>query len=1788
MVRRLRSNSWCWASLVSDSADVIGVADLGGADPSPSMGSIVDWTSPRNIHAILRPIDETIVFSPDRTYLLAGLAGDLGQSLTTWMIDHGARYIVLTSRHPRIRNDWLETRGRITLIFRVSDVTDYPSLQMLKLRISEDMPPIKGVASGAMVLRDTPVTSITVEGMEGVLAPKVKGSLNLHELFINDDLDFFVLFSSVAAVVGNRGQASYSAANAFMSSLVAQRRERNLAGSVIHIGAVVGNGYLTRQVSQTIQDYLLNSGYLWMSERDFYQVFAEGVMASPPGQDSNGFEVMSGLNLRAGQDSDYVWADNPKFQHCLSIQRSILPSLDSAEAPICLKDALAGASSLDEIHSSLADAFVQKLRTLLLLNPDIPILESSTDELGIDSLIAASLRMWFSTELDVDIPIMRILGGNTVTELVEYAASKIESANANASGADHLAMSDTSKGPSRSSDSVTDMPPVPSPVSSPDPDVNPSDTQMIELQGGNLARKVPQSFAQARFWFLQSLLDDKTTSNVTCLLSITGALRTADLDGAVKMVGERHEALRTRFFEESGIQWQGVMKTSLLELELGTLTDDDDLDKHYTAIKERCFDLEKGETMRILLLTVSSEFHYLVVSYHHIIMDGTSFIVLLSELADLYAGKTPPKVGAQYPEYSTIQRENLLRGHFKDHIEYWRNEYREIPAPLAILPMSQATAREPMADYDFHSADTVVSSRLQGHILELCRKEKSTAFHFYVAIFKVMLTRLSEAEDLSIGISHAGRTDETVGSIGKYLNLLPLRLRSPKSASFSESLSEVKKQANAATSNSAVPIDVLFSELDIPRHTRHSPLFQAFVNYRRVNEAQKFDNCTIRGERYTIGRIGYDVSLDVIDDALGNCSLILMVQKSLYAQEDATTLLCSLLKLADVFSQDASLPVGMAPLYDNGMVEEALGMGRGQSLLAKHVLLKFERSNWDTIIHALNHLSQVDPSRVALKDGLGYILSRERLCSEINRIAWGLPRVSAILKESGASVVLVHSETRDYIRSLGADDTVHFLDIDALQTQDGRGPIPNRAKGDSTGVILYTSGSTGVPKGIGLSHRSIQMHMEGCISQWGLDEEVVLQRSAFSFDFSIFQIYLALLTGGMCYVVPKEARGDGLLIAKLISGEGITVTGGVPTECLTWLQHSEYANWRASKYKMMVCGGEVYIPTLVRALRRVGRNNLTAMNIYGPSEVTIAATAFEVKYDLCREDVEAPIPIGFALPNYSIAILDDDLRPVTVVDGQRFVDSTFVSRGAAGQQMHLTGDRGRFRRSDGALLFEGRIAHDTQVKLRGVRIDLQDVESAIVSVVKGSIISAAGSVRGRDGKFLVAHVVTKLPATALPLPNNFDAFESSNTGLSIAELALANLWLSVLMDGDIPVAHPISAESDFFRSGGNSILLMRLQARIMDSFGVRPSLFQLFSATSLGEMTANLDTAGATAIVATRQQINWNHEIELDLSCPIPSSPANRSRVSGTYEDVLVFSPCRTVVLTGATGHLGQYILSALLANEHIQRIYCIAVRSPGRLKAISDPRVHVYGGDLTLPRLGLEPGDAETIFQAADAVVHNGADVSFLKTYTALRSSNVDSTKELIHLISKYLGVNSQRECRRTFHYISTVGVAQLQSSISEFSPIPASSIAEPTDGSNGYVASKWTSERVLERLAGKMQNTDSGSADMPHIVIHRPSSIFDLDACEPPKLDIIQNLLEYSRRLRATPKDLSCWWKGYIDLIGAEDVARGVVQNLIRSSTATSLTQHASYEHHSGVHEIRKRKHWECMKLSPLMWNQ
>ncbi|KAI9768100.1 MAG: putative Hybrid PKS-NRPS biosynthetic cluster [Geoglossum simile] len=1917
--------------------------------PKDDAVRLINWTACPTVLAKVEPIDSKPMFADDRTYWLVGLTGGLGLSLCRWMVSHGAKYIVVSSRNPKVDKRWLEcfrSAGATVIVYPryvitptllrnyellsfttpISDITSRDSLKATYNRICSSLPPIAGVTHGAMVLHDTVFLDLDMEKIQKVLQPKMEGSVYLDELFADTKLDHFVFLSSMASITGNPGQSAYGAASLFMAGIAGQRRKRGLAASTVYVGAIVGNGYVTRELNLQQQIALRKAGNVWMSEQDFHQIFAEAVASSPPRPGPNP-EFSTGLRIYyTSEDVKPTWYTNPVFSHLLLQRENTQAVSGGSTATTSVKSQLLLATTADEVFDILKGkyqhqcilfptmltspkaSFVAKLQATLQADPDMDMMDLSADALGIDSLVAVDVRSWFFVQINVDMPVLKILSGATVRELLVRAQGLLPPAvvpGLGAGGASTPAIAKpeiqkvrpvlpTSGGPANptveSSDGLRghitpetrglELATDPESLTGNDKQITPliplltdrdtptsstrSSLPETETSLGNgyetiasshpssgsstmslveettkapvsrdaVERTVPMSFGQSRFWFLRFYLGDKSTFNVTSSLRLVGSLRIADLARAVETVGHRHESLRTRFFTDENHQpMQSVLVSSTLSLEQRQISDGSEVAEEYQRMKDHVYDLENGETMRIVLLILSPTHHRIILGYHHINMDGISFEIFFSDLEKAYNGSLFPSSFIQYPDFAIRQRREFLAGRWDEEMDFWRKEFPDIPQPISPAPISRVIPRPTLTKYRTHMTSFRVPSKLSSQIQDLCRRLKVSPFQVYLAVYRAMLFRLLDTDDLCIGVADANRNEsDTLQSLGCYLNLLPIRFRRPDPRqTVSEVLKETKAKSQQAFANSQVPFDALLAELGVPRSPSHSPLFQVFLNYRQgIQENRTFAGCESDWVEFDGGQIPYDISIDVIDNLGGDALIRLSVQTALYTSDDAGVLIKIFVNLLNSFSTNPASRLGRLVLYSEEDTQTAVNLGQAPA----------SPSDWpDTLLHRVDAIVEEYGQNASLKDGLGNVLTYDQMAKRVGSIATALlsikvgpgsrvgvfqepttdwicsmvaimrlgaayvpldPRIAtmrlaAIVEDCQPRVILVN-DAENTSNFIALSSKVQLINVSTLPLLSNVQPVPNFASLNAPAVILYTSGSTGVPKGIVLTHENIKTHVEMAAKQWltRAPNETVLQQSSFSFDMSVAQSFDALCSGGTLYIVPQMRRGDSAEIARIIIEERVTYTLGTPSEYLSWLRRGNSKALKSSQWKVACSGGEKITQTLKREFRALGKPELRLFDCYGPTETSFCSHTAEISY---ADDKGGSGETGSALrlcPNYSVCIVDDSLKPVPVgvlgelliggigvasgylgnteLNSQKFLPNTFaspefVSRGWT--TMHRTGDQGRFL-SDGSLVLEGRISGDTQIKLRGLRIDLQDIEATIVQASNGQIAHAIVSARqakSQNAEFLVAHVMfstdphephedrdrflkqllinlplprymhpaviipldsmpltassklDRLAIDALPLPR---AQPSNPHSLELGETEtkLKQLWDEVIPK-EVARQYTIDANTDFFQVGGSSLLLVGLQALIKTEFDVHIPLSQLFDASTLGRMAARI---GDDALVLEKELVDWERETsllpeisQLTIHRAAQASPIHKPKV---------------IVLTGATGFLGGAILNLLIKDKSVETIHCIAVRkNPTQLpRLFASAKVVAHQGDLALPRLGLSVDEAATIFSEADIVIHNGAEVSFMKTYETLKPANLQSTKELVALCLPY---NVQ------FHYISTVAVTYF-SGLDTVEEVSMSQYLPPCDGSDGYACTKWASERYLEKVHEQV--------GLP-VWIHRPSSILGDDA---PALDIMSNMLTYSLQMQAVPK--SAAWSGTFDFISVEKAAEDIVLSTCRENPA------------------------------------
>lgn len=823
----------------------------------------------------------------------------------------------------------------------------------------------------------------------------------------------------------------------------------------------------------------------------------------------------------------------------------------------------------------------------------------------------------------------------------------------------------------------------------------------------------------------------------------------------------------------------------------------------------------------------------------------------------------------------------------------------------------------------------------------------------------------------------------------------------------------------------------------------------------------------------------------------------------------------------------------------------------------------------------------------------------------------GLDRLAAVCSEAKPFILLVDSTTSPDIPHL--DTPAESVDVGALDfSRKSQSPILAEAKDEA--VVMFTSGSTGVPKGISINHSSYVQHVHSFSHTWGIQEgrETILHQSSYAWDMSLYQILVSLCNGGTLVVANSTTRGDPIATSNLIASEKVTTTFATPTEYFAWARHGRLS-LKQSVLTTAVSGGEFISKSLLEEFALLEKPGLRLINVYGPAETTLSCSSAEVRYTQSEASAEAPLCL-YTLPNYSVYIVDDELNAVplgvpgeVVVGGagisqgylsddktrERFLPARHVSQFCAQRgwtRIHRTGDRGRLT-PDGGLVLLGRIDGDNQIKLGGIRINMEEIETTIIQGSKGSIKQAVVSARpaANSQPFLVAFVVVSdlvppadearhlsLLANDLPLPQYMRpaamipigsipqntsgkidrlavsklpipaivAQETHNESLTPLEESVRQLWQEVLPK-DLISLHSIQLQSDFFHVGGSSLSLVNLQILIKDRLEESVPLHRLFESSTLRGMAFQIENVSECK---PQPSVDWEEEISTLLA----STPTSAATDASTAP-----SGASSVVLTGATGFMGKEILRQLVADDKVQAVYCLATRkSRDELPEIfADPKVHVFGGNLGAPRLGLSDADAASIFSRADIVIHNGADVSFMKSYQSLKLTNVASTVELAKLALPR---------RIPFHFISSASTTRLalqtsfgESSLAEYPP--------STVPDDGYTAAKWVSEVYLERL-----NQRSG---LP-VWIHRPSSVSGADA---PELDLMSNVMRYCQETKIIPD--SSAWSGVFDLISVESVATQII-NFMHISGANGAKE-TRFVFESGEIELGQDEVQSVMEL-------
>jgi amino acid adenylation domain-containing protein len=1045
---------------------------------------------------------------------------------------------------------------------------------------------------------------------------------------------------------------------------------------------------------------------------------------------------------------------------------------------------------------------------------------------------------------------------------------------------------------------------------------------------------LPLSFAQTRLWFIDRMGGAGGAYNIPLRLRLAGTLDREALGRALERIVQRHEVLRTTFAQVGGEPVQRIhpMEESGFRIVDHDLAGGSDARARLRALLEdeagAPFDLERGPVVRARLARLAEDDHVLMVTLHHVAADGWSVGVLVDELSALYrafaAGRPDPlpPLPVQYADYAAWQRRWLEGEALRRQEEYWQGTLAGAPERLE-LPTDRARPVE--QDFTGAAVDFALDAELTAELTALARRHGATLFTTLLAGWAAVLGRLSGQREVVVGTPAANRgRREIEGLIGFFVNTLALRVDLSGSPSVAELLGRVKERALAAQAHQDLPFERVVELVQPARSLAHTPLFQAMVAWQntpdgslelpgltlgRVEEAPhavaKYDlTLTLReaGGR-VVGGVLYATALfdrETVERWVGYLRRVLremavadrperrLSELPMMTEAERKTLLETWSGRGEAFPVAGSLhgrfearaaarPDAVAVSFEGRSLTYAQLNARANRLA--HYLVRLGVGPEVRVGVCLERSLEMVVSLLAvLKAGGAYVPLDPGYPAE---------RLAYMLDDSAVPLVLVQEALRG---SVPAREGVEVLAVDALAERLASEPAENPAGGagpDSLAYVIYTSGSTGRPKGVMNAHRGVVNRLVWMQAHFGIGaDDVVLQKTPFSFDVSVWEFFWPLQQGARLVMARPDGHRDPAYLRDVVEREGVTTLHFVPSMLQPFVEAVKAG--RCASLRHVVCSGEALPPALVRRFHDRFAGPVVLTNLYGPTEAAVDVSCWTCP----RDGAAGVVPIGRPVWNTALYVLDAGLQPVPVgVPGELYIGGVQVARGYLGRagltaerfvpdpfsaeggaRLYRTGDRARWR-ADGAIEYLGRL--DDQVKVRGFRIEPGEIESALLA--QPGVSAAAVIVRGEgDEAALVAYVVPaegaalppalrealksrlpdymvpaafvpleripltpngKLDRGALPEPDaaGGEAADGYVAPRTPVEEVLAGIWAEVLR------RPRIGATDDFFELGGHSLLVMRLIAHVEDAFGVELPIRAVFAAPTLEAMAAGIE-----------------------------------------------------------------------------------------------------------------------------------------------------------------------------------------------------------------------------------------------------------------------------------------------------------------------------------------------------------
>lgn len=1096
----------------------------------------------------------------------------------------------------------------------------------------------------------------------------------------------------------------------------------------------------------------------------------------------------------------------------------------------------------------------------------------------------------------------------------------------------------------------------------------------------------PVSFAQQRLWVIDQLEPGNIAYNILTAFHIDGPVDLEALESSFNQVILRHETLRTSFQTLDGRPVQVIAPASPLAVRLVDLTNlpgiDSKSEVERRVVKEarEPFDLARGPLLRVCLLRLAEHEHVLAITIHHIICDGWSTGLLLREVAALYQafnrGEPSPlaELPIQYADFAVWQRQRMEGDLLQAQLSYWKHQLDGVP----VLQLLTDRPRPPVQTFGGRRYTFALPSSLTERLNVLSSTEGVTLFMTLLGAFQTLLYRYTAQSDVPVGSVVANRTrSELEPLIGFFVNTLVLRTAFASDLSVRDMLQRVKQVCVGAFEHQDLPFEKLVEELHVERDPSRSALFQvmfilqnAFVDSIQAASLEPtplhFDTATVKFDlvlnfsesgRQLIGTLEYNTDLfdaPTIDRFAGHLRTVMEAMVAsphlrlsalpLLSSAELRQLLVQWNDAAASYSLDSCMhvlierqveltPDAVAVIFeDQQLTYRELNARANQ--LAHHLRRRGIVREALVGICLERGLEMITAVIAVFKAGAAYVPLDP---------AYPKERLAYMLEDARSRLLLTTERLREQLPK-GAEAAIcldsHWEEIAGESTSDPAG----EAFPDSLAYVIYTSGSTGKPKGVMVSHRSMNNLVLWMKQAFGVTgDDKMLQKTPFSFDPSVWEFFLPLVSGGTLVMAEPGGHLDGAYMLRETAQRKVTILQLVPSMLQMLLQEDGLE--RCQSLRLVFSGAEALPIDLIEKFYE--RLSSDLHNVYGPTEAAMHVTVWPCP----REPLRQAVAIGRPVGNTRIYTVDAHMQPMPVgAAGELLIGGVQLARGYmncadltaasfipdpsspdGGARLYRTGDLARYM-GDGNIQFLGRI--DNQVKIRGFRIELGEIEAAIgehPAVEKVAVLTTAGAANKR----LVAYVVAaagaqstakqlkefvraklpeymvpfafvlmdsfpltasgKLDRRSLPAPEEagFESAEILEAPRNDIEERLAGIWSEVL---GVPA---IGINDNFFDLGGHSLLAIQLMSRVREAFHTDVPISRLFESPTVARLAAAI--------------------VQQKASQAEPTGPLSLPFITPSKDERLLPFPLTDVQQAYWVGRSGSFELSNVSAHSYVE-----------------------------------------------------------------------------------------------------------------------------------------------------------------------------------------------------------------------------------------------------------------------------